>query len=211
VRLLLVRHAETELSARGRCYGSLDVGLSESGRDQCHALARALAAEPVAAVVSSPRLRALETARAIADPHGLEVRVDAGLGELDFGELEGRTYDEIAAELPELYTAWMTRPTEVRFPGGESYRDLEQRSLAAVALLLTEFRERTVVAVAHGGVVRAVLSDVLGVPDERVFRISVAPASLSIVEWVDDVPLVRCVNERVALPAHPSPDDRRTP
>ena len=194
MRLVLVRHAEAETSARGRCYGTLDVGLSETGRAQCGALARALAGERPEAVVSSPRIRALETARAIAERHGVEVRVDDGLRELDFGELEGRTYDEIAATLPELYAAWMTQPTRVRFPGGESYEELEKRSVAVVDSLLDAYGERTVVAVTHGGVIRAVLSDVLAIPDHLIFRIAVEPASTSIVEWVGGEPVVRVVN-----------------
>ena len=120
MRLVLVRHAEAEESARGRCYGSLDVGLSANGCAQCEQLAAALAGEPIAAVVSSPRVRATATAAAIARPHGLEATVDPNLRELDFGELEGRSYDEIAASLPELYAEWMTRPTRVRFPGGRA-------------------------------------------------------------------------------------------
>ena len=96
MRLVLVRHAETDAAARGRCYGSLDVGLSPIGRSQCASLAHALAVEPVSTVVTSPRVRAVETATAIAEPHGVAVRVDADLQELVFGELEGRTYDEIA-------------------------------------------------------------------------------------------------------------------
>jgi broad specificity phosphatase PhoE len=128
--------------------------------------------------------------------HDLGVRIDARLAELDFGELEGSSYDEIARSRPELYNAWMTEPTRVRFPDGESYADLHTRSVVAVASLLDEHAGNTVVAVTHGGVVRAVLSHVLGIPDDRIFRIAVAPASLSVVEWSDGVPLVTAVNVR---------------
>lgn len=196
MRLILVRHAETEASARGRCYGSLDVGLSPLGRRQCAALATALAVESVAAVVASPRVRAVETATPIAKRHGLAVRVEPSLAELDFGELEGRSYDEIAASFPELYAEWMMQPTEVRFPGGESYADLEARTLDAVGAMLAAFDGRTVVVVTHGGVIRAVLSHALGVPADRIFRITVDPASRSVVEWVGGEPVVRMVNER---------------
>jgi alpha-ribazole phosphatase/probable phosphoglycerate mutase len=196
MRLLLVRHAETEESARGRCYGSLDVGLSPLGRLQCATLADALAPEPVAAVVASPRVRAMETAWAIAERHGLEVRPDADLRELDFGELEGRTYDEIAASLPEVYAAWMTHPTRVRFPGGECYDDLRQRALRAAASAHEQHEGRSVVLVTHGGVVRALVADALGIPDDRIFRIAVDPASVSVVEWLDGVPVVLSVNRQ---------------
>jgi alpha-ribazole phosphatase len=194
MRLVLVRHAETEEAARGRCYGSLDVGLSATGTAQCARLAHELADELVTAVVSSPRTRALQTAHVIAERHGVDVRVDPALQELDFGELEGRTYDEIAASMPDLYAAWMTQPTRVRFPGGESYADLERRALRAVEMLRRELRGGTVVVVTHGGIVRAVLADVLAVPEDRIFRIAVDPATLSIVDWVDDIPTVVTLN-----------------
>jgi alpha-ribazole phosphatase len=194
MRLVLVRHAEAEESARGRCYGSLDVGLSAVGKAQSGRLAEALGGARIAAVVTSPRIRAAETARAIAEPHGLDVRVDPDLQEIDFGELEGRTYDEIAAAMPELYAAWMTEPTRVRFPGGETYADLERRALRAVESLRTSVGTGTVVVVTHGGIVRAVLADVLGIPDDRIFRIAVEPASLSIVEWVEGVPMLVALN-----------------
>jgi alpha-ribazole phosphatase len=198
MRLLLVRHAEAEESARGRCYGSLDVGLSARGRSQCAAVAQAFASEHVVAVVASPRVRAVETADSIAKPHGLHVRIEPDLRELDFGELEGRTYDEIAASLPELYAAWMTTPTEVRFPGGESYADLHARSDAAVSALRRAHDGQTVVAVTHGGVVRAVLHSVLGFPPERIFRLAVDPASVTTIEWLGEEPIVRCVNRAAA-------------
>jgi alpha-ribazole phosphatase/probable phosphoglycerate mutase len=194
MRLVLVRHAAVEESAHGRCYGTLDVGLSPTGRAQSVSLARMIGAEPVARVVSSPRVRAVDTAVAIAEPHGLNVDVDDALREIDFGELEGRTYDEIAAELPDLYAAWMTAPTTVRFPGGECYADLEARAIGAVSALRRAYDERTVVVVTHGGVVRAVVADVLGIPPERIFRIGVEPASLTVVEWLGDEPIVKCFN-----------------
>jgi alpha-ribazole phosphatase len=194
MRLVLVRHAAVEGSAHGRCYGTLDVGLSPAGRWQSASLARALESDPVARVVSSPRVRAVETATAIARPHGLDVHVVPDLRELDFGELEGRTYEEIASSLPELYAEWMTTPTTVRFPGGEGYADLEARALAAVSELRTAHHGQTIVAVTHGGIVRAVLCDVLGLPAERIFRVAIEPASVTVVEWLGGEPVVRCVN-----------------
>jgi len=194
VQLILVRHAEPAESARGRCYGRLDLELSDRGRMQSERLATQLSAEPVAAVISSPRLRAFDTARAIAERHGLEVRVVDPLRELDFGELEGCTYDEIAATRPELYAQWMRTPTAVRFPGGESFDDLRRRVAGAVSRLREAYDGRLVLAVTHGGVVRAVLVDALGIPAERIFRLAVDTASLTRIEWIEDVPIVRSVN-----------------
>ena len=194
MRLALVRHAEAAAEARGRCYGTLDVGLSDEGRAQSLTLAEAFRRVPVTEVVSSPAARARETAAAVAAPHRLEVEILEPLRELDFGELEGRAYDEIAVSDPELYEQWMSAPTTVRFPGGEAYADLEARANKAVARLVE--RQGLVVAVTHGGVVRAVLRRILELPPERIFRLAIDPASVTTVEWVDGEPIVRAVNSR---------------
>jgi alpha-ribazole phosphatase len=197
MRLALVRHAEAAEDARGRCYGRLDVGLSAVGRVQCAALAEQFRGEPVGAVATSPALRARETAEAIAAPHGLDVEVAESLRELDFGDLEGRAYDEIAVSDPELYERWMTAPTTVRFPAGESFADLQERVDAGIAELRRVHRDELVVVATHGGVVRAVLRSVLELPAERIFRIAVEPASVTTLDWVDGEPIVRAVNQPV--------------
>jgi alpha-ribazole phosphatase len=194
MRLVLVRHAEPAEEARGRCYGRLDVGLSPNGRLQCDRLARRLAGDRVDSVVSSPRHRALETARAIARAHDLVPTISEGLQELDFGDIEGRSYDEIAASHPRLYAQWMSAPTTVRFPGGESYDELRRRVGASLATLREAHAGERVVAVTHGGVIRAVLAEILELPSERVFRLSVDPASITRVEWLEGEPVVRVVN-----------------
>ena len=193
-RLLLVRHAETDPAVRGRCHGRLDVDLSAEGRRQAGELATALGELPLAAVYSSPLSRALDTARAIAAARGLEPVADDGLLEIDFGELEGLTYEEIAAERPDVFRAWMEAPTSVRFPGGESFADLRARVVEAVGAIRERHAGGAAAVVAHGGVVRAVLADVLGLADDAVFRLDQAYGGLSVVDWVGGVPVVRAVN-----------------
>ena len=100
-------------------------GSRAAGREHAGRLASRLASVECDAVYSSPRVRALETAEAIAAALGRAVVADDGLRELDFGELEGRTYDEIAASEPDLYRAWMTTPTTGPLPGRRELRRSE--------------------------------------------------------------------------------------
>lgn len=188
-RLILVRHAEPQDDMRGRCYGSLDVGLSPAGRAHAAELAARLAALEYDVVYSSPRLRARETAEPAAAVRGVELVVDDELRELDFGELEGRTYDEIAASEPELYRAWMETPTEVTFPGGESYADLKVRAVGALRRI-----DRAALVVTHGGVIRAGLAEWLSLPDDAIFRVDQRYCGVTIVDFIDGAPLVRLVN-----------------
>jgi broad specificity phosphatase PhoE len=197
VLLALVRHAETAEDTRGRCYGRLDVGLSVAGREQCARLADVFRGESLRSVWASPAVRARETAEAIAAPHRLDVGVLEPLRELDFGEFEGRAYDEIAVTDPDLYARWMTAPTTVRFPRGESYSDLQWRVDAGIAALLERHDAGLAVVVTHGGVIRAVLRSVLDLPAERIFRLSIDPASVTTLEWLDGEPVVQAVNRRV--------------
>lgn len=193
-RLVLVRHADPSEDVRGRCFGSLDVPLSPSGERRARHVAAMLRRLPVAAVYASPSRRALETARPLAVAHRLTPIERDDLAELDFGILEGLSFDEIAAAHQELFQLWMRSPTEVRFPGGESYAELRRRVLAAVAALRAAHRGETVAVVSHGGPIRAVLADVLRLPDEAVFRLDLRYGGVSIVDWIRDAPLVRLVN-----------------
>src|SRR5579863_3563976 len=122
--LWLLRHPEPEASARGRCYGSLDVALSPEGIRQARSVADRLAQEIFTAIYTSPRQRCTQAAQILAAGRTCPVETMPALRELDFGEFEGRTYDEIAATYPGLYQRWMERPTETQFPGGESFLDM---------------------------------------------------------------------------------------
>jgi alpha-ribazole phosphatase/probable phosphoglycerate mutase len=190
-RLVLVRHTEPDESVRGRCYGRLDVPLSAAGLRHAAAIGEALWSHEIAAVYSSPLQRALDTARAVASPHGLEPLPRDDLRELDFGELEGMHFDEIAAEHPELYRSWMDTPFSVRFPGGEGLVDLRGRVLPEVAQIRARHEGETVALVTHGGVVRVVLAEALELPDTAFFRLDQPYGALSVVDWVEGVPVVR--------------------
>jgi broad specificity phosphatase PhoE len=193
-RLVLVRHTEPAEEVVGRCYGSLDVPLSEAGHAHAHDLARRLAALDVALVLTSPRIRAVDTAAPIARAHGLVAECVDALRELDFGAIEGRTYDDVQAELPELWEEWMTRPTEVTFPGGESHHDLRVRVGEVVDRVRRSHALQTVVLVTHGGVVRTIVVDALGMPPEHLFRLDQRHGAVNVIDWFDDTPVVRIVN-----------------
>jgi broad specificity phosphatase PhoE len=200
-RVVLVRHAETDESARGRCYGRLDVRLSAQGLRQAQALAAAVAGVSLAAVYASPLSRALDTARPIVVAQGLEPIVLDALAELDFGEVEGLRYDEIEAERPELFRAWMDEPARVCFPGGEGLSDLRARVLPALEQIRARHEREAVAVVAHGGVIRVVLAEALGLGDGALFRLDQAEGGVSVVDWVDGVPLVRVANATLYSPA----------
>ncbi len=190
MQLYLVRHCEPEPEARGRCYGALDFGLSAGGRRAAEMLGASFASVQLDAVLSSPRRRALETAAPLAESHGLPVTIDDRYREIDFGAIEGLTYEEVEGTHPELYRRWMETPTDVEFPGGDSFATLQARVTAAVA----ERRRGTCAIVSHGGPIRAILAHCLGLPDASIFRIAQDYGGVSVVEWQGETPVVRLVN-----------------
>jgi alpha-ribazole phosphatase len=200
-RLLLVRHAQPREESRGRCYGTLDIGLSPRGQRHAQLLARTLDGIPLAAIYTSPRDRAVETAAPLAAAHGLTPILDDALCEIDFGAFEGQSYEEIERSHPELYRQWMETPTSVRFPGGESYPRLRVRALAAMESIRARHGGETAAVVSHGGLLRAMIADCLAMPAEAIFRLDQSYGAISIVDWIDSVPLVRLLNAQPTMVA----------
>jgi broad specificity phosphatase PhoE len=199
-RLLLIRHLEPDESIAGRAYGALDVPLSAAARERAERLAGGLAGVPLAAVYTSPLRRAVETAVSIASRHGVVPRPHEGLRELHFGELEGERFDDLRQREPELFDAWMSDPTGVVFPGGESFSDLRRRALTAAEGIRRSHVGDTVAVVTHGGVARAILADTLEMPARALFRLDQPYGAVSVVDWLDATPVVRLVNADLITP-----------
>src|SRR5438876_10986591 len=106
MRLLLVRHGETESNRQGFALGRADVPLNETGRKQAACLAKALASEPLAAIYASPLIRAADTAKAIAVEHGVDAQIESGLIEMDVGDVEGLTFAVVRERYPALAQNW---------------------------------------------------------------------------------------------------------
>lgn len=196
-RLYLIRHAAAALEP-GRCCGSLDVDLSAAGRQQASMLGRAFADIELDAVYTSPLERARLTAAAIANRRGLWPRELPGVAEIDFGELEGRRFDEIAVSHPQTYATWLSRPTEVDFPGGERFTDFARRVRESAREILLAHPGDQVAVVSHGGPIRLLIADALAMPTAVMFRLDQTHAAVSAIDWHNDKPVVRLLNALAA-------------
>jgi len=192
--LWLLRHPEPEDSARGRCYGSMDVALSPDGIRHARSVADALAQTTFAAIYTSPRQRCTQAAQILAVGRTCAVETVAALRELDFGELEGRTYDEIAAMYPDVYQEWMERPTETQFPGGERFSEMHARVIAATRDLRSRHAGQSIALVTHGGVIRIILADALGMKLANIFRIGQRYGSINAVRYFGENPVIELIN-----------------
>ncbi|OKK08726.1 hypothetical protein AMK26_03835 [Streptomyces sp. CB03234] len=185
---VLLRHGETALTPEKRFSGSggSDPDLSPVGRRQADAVAAALAARgTIQEIVSSPLARCRQTAATIAARLGLDVRIEDGLRETDFGAWEGLTFVEVRERYPDDLDAWLASPKAAP-TGGESFAAVARRVAATRDQLTARHAGRTVLLVTHVTPIKTLIRLALGAPPESLFRMELAAASLSAVAYYKD-------------------------
>ncbi|TQJ52644.1 MULTISPECIES: bifunctional RNase H/acid phosphatase [Streptomyces] len=186
---VLLRHGETPLTPQKRFSGSggTDPSLSDVGREQAERVAAALARRgTVQHILASPLARTRETAAAVAARLGLEVTVEDGLIETDFGAWEGLTFGEVRERHPEDLNAWLADPEAEPTGGGESFAATATRIAATRDRLVAEYAGRTVLLVTHVTPIKTFVRLALGAPPESLFRMELSAASLSAVAYYAD-------------------------
>lgn len=195
--LMLLRHGETALSVEKRFAGvRQDVPLSPAGESQAAAAARHLrSAGGIDVIVSSPLLRARATADAVSAELGLPVDIDDDLRECDFGDWDGLTYAEVQAKWPAELAAWLGSPSAAP-PSGESFDAVGRRVRRARDRLLRAHPGETALVVTHVSPIKELVRLALGAPASALFRMELATASRSIVQWyADGNAVLRLFNE----------------
>jgi len=181
-RLLLVRHGDTELNSAERYWGQTDVKLNAAGLRQAERLRDRLAEEKIDAIYSSNLKRALVTAEIIASRYQLAVITCAELREIDFGHLEGLTFNEINQLYPEVAELRMKRSPKLKYPGGDSFIEFGKRVSKFLSRLEQHTAEETILIVAHSGVLRVLICRLLDMDLGRLWQFPLDLASLSILE-----------------------------
>lgn len=171
--LYLIRHAQSTWNADGRWQGQADPPLSPAGIVQARLLAERFPDVHVSHVVSSDLVRARETAAPFAARFGLEVEVRPELREIDVGSWSGRTRAEIEAAEPGALDRYYRG--ECGWTGGERFEDHEARCAGAAAALANGEGEGALVAISHGGTIRALLRTLLEIPHTERWRVSGPP------------------------------------
>jgi len=201
--VLLVRHGTTPTTGKvlpGRAAG---LHLSDEGADQAEAVAQRIGAlgesgsRQPAAVYASPLERTTETARPIARRLGLRVRAERGLLECDFGEWTGSQLSRLH-QLPE-WSRVQRWPSGFRFPGGESFLEMQARMASAIDRLVRRHQGETIVAVSHADPIKAAVSSAAGTHLDLFQRLSVSPCSVSALAYSPAGPHVLAVNSTASL------------
>ena len=189
----LVRHGEPAVFGRinGRLAG---VGLSPKGRAEIEAVAERLAGEGIEAIYASPLDRTRESAEILASRLGLPVTLRDDLIELDFGEWTGLTFDQVKAD--KRWLPWQNCRSVAAIPGGESWRQVQDRAVGALFALRRTHPEGSVALASHGDVIRAALLFALGMPLDLYARLEIGIASTSTIRLEDDHIRVSAINER---------------
>ena len=205
--LVLVRHGVTDATT-GKLFsgglGSTNPPLNDEGRDQARATGEWLApmAETFDALVTSPVRRTRETAEVLAKFLDLDIVEEPGIAEMEFGTWDGLSFTEVRERWPDELSAWLGDIDSAPH-GGESFRVVEERVLEGKDRLLASYAGQTVVVVSHVTPIKTLVAEALGAPLDSVFRMELAPASVSVVSYFSvgpdgDIPMssLRLYNAR---------------
>ena len=203
MRLLLVRHGETEWNKLGKFQGQGDIGLNTRGLAQARETAQAVTAIGGTALYSSPLPRTMQVADGISRLAGVPVVPVPGLMELDLGDLEGVTGAEMRTGWPKVFAGWREDPAAVTMPNGESLVQLQERAWQAILDLERAHSEDDVlVVVSHNFAIRTIISKLLGMPLSNFHRLELSLSSICTIEGDHRGRRLVCYNST----CHLSPD-----
>lgn len=178
--LLLTRHGHVEGITPQRFRGRRDLELTPQGLSEAKRLAARIASDAAPAViVCSPLRRCVATAQAISSACGVDWRPLEALNDIDYGDWQFQTHDDMKGQYPDLYDTWLSAPDLMRFPGGESLQDVGARTADAMRHILSRYADKTVVAVAHDSVNRVLLCQWLGLPLTAYWRFAQRPCCIN--------------------------------
>lgn len=193
-KIFLIRHGETQWNAIGRLQGSSDVELSPEGIEQARRLAAHFPAREVGAIYSSDLVRAVMTAEILAAKFNLPVIKVSDLRETNFGDWEGKFFDELAKEYPVEFEKFFKSPEELCPPHGETFLESQVRAWAALGKIFVEHENQNVVVVSHGAVIRLILCAALEIPIRKMWAISQFNLAVNILRMDDGQITVELVN-----------------
>lgn len=185
LRLILVRHGETNWNLEGRYQGQEDTDLSSRGLEQGRQLGEALQHVPIDAYIASPLKRAYMTAQFCAEGQGKIVATDDRLEEINHGTWEGQLASDIEAKYPQEFQQWRQAPHLVRMPGpgGESIEDVRKRAHAALMDYVKAYDGKTILVAAHDAVNKAIICDIMGLGMDHFWQIKQDNTCVNVLEY----------------------------
>ena len=181
LKLIIIRHAESEWNTVGRYQGLLDPELTERGRKQAQALAEELSKEHISKVYTSPLKRTYQTAQIISERLGVPLQEDRRVIEIDHGKWSGMLVEEVKEKFPEEFEMWIKEPHRIRFEEGEGLEDVYIRVKEFIEFIKEEHREETIAVVSHTVPIRCMYCALLEVDLSKFWSFGCDNASYSVV------------------------------
>ncbi|SHK45738.1 alpha-ribazole phosphatase [Selenomonas ruminantium] len=199
-KVIFVRHGQTEWNVTGRYQGQSDVHLTEEGKMQARKLAENFPVRDIDAIYASDLNRAMVTAETIAARFGLPVQAEPAFRELSFGEWEGLTYPQIVEKWEDAMANFIQHPDILEIPGGETFPAVQERAMARLNELIRKHDGQTIVVVAHGAVLRTILTAALHMPLQYLWSIRQFNTAVNIVCYDTEAnPIVELLNSTAHL------------
>lgn len=180
---ILVRHGECERNVKGMFRGRTDFPLNERGLIQAGDLARELKNFPFKYIYSSPLIRARQTAEAIGEKCGVQVKVEEGFNNIDLGNWEGRFKKEIAEQYPREWELWVNNPEKLRVKDMETLYNVQRRAKACLDSLVSAHKGETLAVVSHRAVLKPLIAACLNIASPYFWKIHLDTASYSLLSY----------------------------
>lgn len=185
-RLLVLRHGEVNHEDSRNLYGQLDVRLSDRGIEQSRLTGIALAAHSISAVYTSDLQRAATLATQIARHHSIAPRIETALRERHFGDWQGKSWEHIEQNSPDILAAYNNDRFTTRVPGGaENFHDVQARVIPLVERIVAAHPAQTVAITAHSGPIRIIIAHALGLPLTGIFSFAQDYCCLNVIDFFE--------------------------
>jgi broad specificity phosphatase PhoE len=198
-QIILVRHGRTPWNKDKIFRGTVDIPLDEVGKQEASLAGEWLKGETIQAAYASPLSRAMDTARAIAQHHGVPVQELPGLIDINYGDWQGVPLAEVKVKYVDLYRQWETAPQTVRFPNGETLDEVRARALAAVDEVMTLNPDKTILLAAHRAVNKVLIAAFLGIDNSHYWRIGQDTTAINRFAGVGNTWHIQLVNDTCHL------------
>lgn len=198
-KLYLVRHGETDWNRQNRCQGCIDIELNEDGIRQAKAVAQRLSAEKLDIIYSSWLKRAYDTAAYINQKFSLDIIKESALNEIDFGEWEGLTFEEMRVRPDYDFSRWKTEPHKATFPGEGRLQAVQDRAMDFVNKTIKDNPGKNILMVSHGGILKTITLKLLDIGLEAYNKFYIANTSVSIITLEQERNYINVLNETCHL------------
>ncbi len=193
-KIILIRHGQTTGNKQGKLYGNTNIQLSAEGIKQAKLLAQNFPVCRIDSLYASDLSRAYDTALYVSKRFCCDIIINKNLREMNFGEWEGLTYQEIACRWPKEAEIYISKPDKLQIPGGETFIVLQQRALRTIYRIIEDNKNKTAVVITHGAFIAALLTAVMHMPLRNICLLQQANTSVNILLYKNDHWQIELIN-----------------